>query len=164
MGFLLFPIAIAAAAAVILFRWARQVRRRNGQSWESLVARLQPARTLRELPASATPEERWLQVEGAQGLCAMYLNAKVLLQMADYAACHGESVDRELLAALRSDALQIRLLVIRALTHYAAHRLNDGIGVSALRAATLYQEMAARMSALLDGNGGPAAHYAGARP
>ena len=163
MGLILFPIVIAAAAAIVLFRWNRQVRCRNGQSWESLVARLQPARNLCELTELATPEERWQQVAGAQGLCAMYQNAKVMLEMADYAASRGELVDRELLAMLRSDALQIRLLVIRALTQYALHRLNDGIGVSALRAATMYQEMSARMGALLEVNGGVAAQYAGAR-
>jgi len=163
MGLILFPIVIAAAAAIILFRWAKQVRHRNEQSWDSLVARLQPARDLRELTEIATPEERWQQVAGAQGLWAMYQNAKVMLDMADYAACHSESVDRELLATLRSDALQIRLLVIGALTQYAVHRLNDSIGVNALRAATMYQEMSARMGELLEVNGGMAVQYSGAR-
>jgi hypothetical protein len=163
MGLILFPIGIAALAAIVLFRWAKQVRRRNGQSWESLVAQLQPARDLRELTERATPEERWQQVAGAQGLWAMYQNAKVMLELADYAACHGESMDRALLATLRSDAMQIRLLVVRALAQYAVHRLNDGIGVNALRAATMYQEMSARMSQVLEVNGGAAVQFAGTR-
>jgi hypothetical protein len=153
MGTLLFLFLVAASAALALYRWTRQVRRSNAQSWESLVARLQPARNGRPLSEYATPEERWRQVGGAQGLWAMHQNAMVMLEMADYAACHGESIDRDLLARLRSDALQIRLLVIRSLMEYSVHTLNEGISINVLRAATLYREMSARVGELLDVNG-----------
>lgn len=162
MGLVLYLFAIAAGAAIVWFRWGRRSSSRNETTPESLVAQLRPASCLPEWSAIGTPEECWQQVNGAQGLYAIYQNARVMLAMADYASCHGEDVDAELLAALRSDVLQIRMLVVRALSHYALHRLNHGIGISALRAATIYREMTARMGALLDGNAGMAAP-AGAR-
>jgi hypothetical protein len=58
---------------------------------------------------SATPEDAWQRMEGPKGLWVMYQNARVMLEMADYAARNSESVDRLLVETLRSDAMQIRL-------------------------------------------------------
>jgi hypothetical protein len=83
----------------------------------------------------------------------MYQNARVLLEMADYAkrnvAPGSEAVDPMLLEALRSDAMQIRLLVLMALAQYALSQATAGVRVNAFRAASLYSSMAARMTALL---------------
>lgn len=163
MGSIFFPLAIAILAAVVWFRWARHARRRNAQSWDSLIVQLRPARNIRQLSESATPEERWRQIDGAHGLCTMYQNAKVMLEMADYAARHDAYVDSELLATLRSDALQIRMLVVQALMQYAGNTLNEGISMNVLRAATMYREMSGRMSELLNIDGRLAAQGAGAR-
>ena len=43
----------------------------------------------------------------------MYQNARVMLEMADYAAKHCEGVDRLLVETLHSDAMQIRVCVLR---------------------------------------------------
>jgi hypothetical protein len=153
-------VAIAAVAAYLSWRKAG-ARRRNAQSWESLVARLRPDWGAREWSGRfeeedlrATPEEKWRRIRGAQGLWAMYENSCVMLEMADFAARNSDSVDRDLLAALRSDAVQIRLCVLLALGRYAVSQVNESICVNAFRAAAMYTEMASRMTELLQGNAG----------
>ena len=145
-----FCLALAVAtAALLLFRASVQARRRNAQSWESIVARLQPAMNPGDLSEEATPEQRWQQLQGARGLCVMFQNTQVMLEMASYAARNSSSFDRDLLANLRSDALQIRVLVLRALVAYALHQLNESIALNAYRASTMYREMAGRMNTVL---------------
>ena len=76
-----------------------------------------------------------------------------MLEMADYAARNSTTVDPELIAALRSDAMQIRVCVISALAKYAFSQVNESIGVNVSRAASMYTEMAARTAELLQVNG-----------
>jgi hypothetical protein len=54
-----------------------------------------------------------------------------------------------ILESLRSDAMQIRLLVIMALAQYGLSKATAGVKVNAFRAATLYSGMAARMTNVL---------------
>jgi len=132
-------------------------RRRNTQSWESLIAQLRPDWSARELSEhflwkeglSATPEEAWKRIKGVRGLCAMYQNSRVMLEMADFAARHSDSVDPLLLETLRSDAMQIRVCVLKALFQYAFSQASEGVRVNAFRAASVYTGMAARMAQLL---------------
>jgi hypothetical protein len=160
---MIFPLLqIAAVALVALYFgwWRVAVRRRNSQSWESLLARLRPDWSARELSdqflwkegLSATPEETWTRMQGAHGLWVMYQNAKVMLEMADFAARNSETVDRVLLETLRSDAMQIRVCVLMALAQYAFSQASEGVRVNAFRAASMYTGMAARMTQLLQEN------------
>ena len=82
----------------------------------------------------------------------MHENARVMLEMANYAARNSDSVDRALLSALRSDAMLIRFFVLRALAKYAVSQVNESICVNAFRAASTYTEMAARMTQFLTMN------------
>jgi hypothetical protein len=102
---------------------------------------------------NVTPEEKWRLMRGAQGLWTIYENAGVMLEMADYTARNSNSVDLELLAAMRSDAMQIRVCVITALAKYALSHVNESICVNVTRAAGLYTEMTARTAELLRVNG-----------
>lgn len=156
----LLQAAVVTALIAYLSHWVARARRRNAQTWGSLMARLRPDWNSRELsdPAlwadshAATPEEKWQRIEGARGLCAMFQNAGVMLEMADYAARNSDTVDRELLATLRSDAMQIRVSVLEALARYAFCEVNEGICVNALRAASMYADMTTRMAQLLQAN------------
>jgi len=103
---------------------------------------------------NVTPEEKWQLVRGAQGLWTMYENASVMLEMADYAARNSDTVDRELLATLRRDAMQIRICVLSALAKYAFSQVNESICANVSNAASMYTEMAARTAELLQVNGG----------
>jgi hypothetical protein len=133
------------------------VRRRNTQTWDSLLARLRPDWSARELSdhflwkegLSATPEDAWQRMEGPKGLWVMYQNARVMLEMADFADRHIEGVDRLLVETLRSDAMQIRVCVLMALAQYGFSQASEGVRVNAFRAAALYSGMAARMTQLL---------------
>ena len=160
MIFPLLQIAVIAVAAVYFERWRAGVRRRNAASWDSLLARLRPDCSARELSncflrdegSNTTPEETWKRIHGAYGLWAMYENARVMLEMADYAARNSDSVDRELLESLRKDAMQIRVSVLMALAKYAVSQVNESICVNAFRAASMYTEMTARTAELLQAN------------
>jgi len=154
---LAFEIAALVAIAFYLVRWQRSARRRNSQSWETLLAKLRPEWSARELSdhflwqegLSATPEDAWQRMEGPKGLWVMYQNARVMLEMADFAAKRCEGVDRLLVETLHSDAMQIRVCVLTALTQYAFTQASEGVRVNAFRAASMYTGMAARMTQLL---------------
>jgi hypothetical protein len=150
----LLQIGAVSGCALYLYQRRASAHRRNVQSWDSLVSRLRPDSSARNWAESnATQEERWNRTGGANGLWSLYENAGVMLELADYAARNGEAVNRDLLAALRSDAMQIRAAVLMALVKYAFSQANEGICVNASRAASMYTEMAARVSELLQANG-----------
>jgi hypothetical protein len=160
MIFPLLQIVAIVLVALYLARWRAGVRRRNNQSWNSLLAKLRPDWSARDLSdqflwkegLNATPEDTWTRMQGPHGLWVMYQNAKVMLEMADYAARNCETVDRVLIETLRSDAMQIRVCVLMALTQYAFSHASEGVRVNAFRAASMYTGMAARMTQLLQNN------------
>jgi hypothetical protein len=150
-------IAAVVAIALYLVQLQRKARARNAQTWETLVAKLRPEWSARELSdqflwqegLSATPEDAWQRMEGPKGLWVMYQNARVMLEMADFAAKHCEAVDRLLVETLHSDAMQIRACVLTALAQYAFRSASEGVRVNAYRAASMYTGMAARTTQLL---------------
>src|SRR6202046_5863559 len=97
----LVQIAAIAAIALYLVRWRMGVRRRNAQSWNSLLARLRPDWSARELSdqflwkegLNATPQDAWQRMEGPKGLWVMYQNAQTMMEMADYAARHSGNIE-----------------------------------------------------------------------
>src|ERR1017187_5664578 len=101
----LLQILAFAAIAIYFGRRRSGLRRRNSQSWDSLLARLRPDWSARELSdqflwkegLNATPDDAWRRMEGPKGLWVMYKNAQVMLEMADFAARNGADVDRLLL-------------------------------------------------------------------
>jgi len=153
----LVQLAAIVAIALYLVRWRVGVRRRNAQTWDSLLAKLRPDWSARELSdqflwkegLSTTPEDAWKRMEGPKGLWVIYQNAQVMLEMADYASRHCEGVDRLLVETLHSDAMQIRVCVLSALVQYAFTQASEGVRVNAFRAASMYTGMAARMTQLL---------------
>ena len=162
MSFPLLQVAAIAVTAICLYGWRARIRRRNAQSWDSLVSRLRLDCSTSRLGDQSiwhgnldvTPEEKWQLVRGARGLWTMYENARVMLEMADYATRNSDSVDQQMLAALRSDAMQIRVCVLSALAKYAFRQVNESICVNVSRAAGMYTDMAARTVELLQVNGG----------
>ncbi|MGA7244080.1 MAG: hypothetical protein WBX19_12900 [Terracidiphilus sp.] len=157
MILLVLQIAAIAIVAIYLVRWRVGLRRRKAQSWESLIARLRHDWSARELSdtflwkegLSVTPDDTWTRMQGPQGLWAMFQNAKVMLEVADYATRNSDQVDRVLLETLRSDAMQVRVCALMALAQYAFSQTTEGVRVNAFRAASMYTGMAARMTQLL---------------
>jgi len=157
MGYVLIQIAVLAAVALYFVYLRGRMRRRNAQSWDSLLARLRPDWSARELSdnflwkegINATPEDAWRRMEGPKGLWVMFQNAGVMLEMADFAVKNGGAVDPVIIATLRSDAMQIRLCVLMAIGQYAFTQAGEGVRVNAFRAASMYTSMAARMTELL---------------
>jgi hypothetical protein len=134
--------------------------RRNGLSWESMIARLQTGWSGRQLSEhflwkeglSSTPDDTWEHIQGTRGLWAMHKNAGIMLQMADYAARHADNVDPELLQALRSDAVQIRLCTLMTIGQCTFSQATDSVRYNAFRAASMYTGMAARLTQLIEGS------------
>ena len=157
MALILVQIAVVAAVLGFFFRWRAGIRKRNAQSWDSLIARLRPEWSARELTdqflwkegLNATPEDAWQRMEGPKGLWVMFQNAKVMMEMADFATRNSNDVDKVLLETLRSDAMQIRLCVLMGLAQYGFSQASEGVRVNAFRAAALYAGMAARLTQLL---------------
>ncbi len=146
-----------ASIAFYFARWRSNLRRRNAQSWDSLLARLRPEWSASELSdqflwrdgLNATADDAWQRMEGPKGLWVMYQNARVMLEMADFAAQNHPEVDRLLIETLRSDAMQIRLCVLIGLAQYGFTQASEGVRVNAFRAASMYTAMAARLTQLL---------------
>jgi hypothetical protein len=157
----LLQIAIVSALLVYFSKWRGNMRRRNVQSWDALLSQLRSDWSARELSEqflwkeglTATTDDIWQRLDGPRGLWAIYQNARVLLEMADYANRNTvpgtEPIDPMILETLRSDAMQIRLCVLMALAQYALSQATAGVKVNAFRAANLYSGMAARMTSLL---------------
>jgi hypothetical protein len=160
MIFPLVEIGLLASVAVYFAHWRASIQRRNTQSWETLIVRLRPDWSARDLSdhflwkegVNTSPEETWRRMDGAHGLWAIYQNARVMLEMADYAVRNCASVDRTLIETLRSDAMQIRVCVLTALCQYAFSQASEGVRVNAFRAVSMYTGMAARMTQLLQDN------------
>src|SRR3569833_3290402 len=127
MIFPLLEVAADVLVAAYLGYWRLSVRRRNLQTWESLMARLRPDWSAREVSdqflwkegLTSTPEDTWTRMQGPHGLWVMYQNAKVMLEMADYAGRNSDTEDHKLVATQQSDTMQIRLCVLMALGQYA---------------------------------------------
>lgn len=160
MSLPILQIAAIAPVAIYLARWRVGVRRRNAQSWDSLVARLQPDWSGRELSAhflsreglNRTPEETWERMHGIRGIRAMYLNAGVVLEMVDFAARNIEMSspnDHAILKTLRGDAMQIRSEALRILARDAFNQASERVLSNAFHVASMYTGMAARMAQLL---------------
>jgi hypothetical protein len=157
MALILVQIAVVAAVLGFFIRWRAGIRKRNTQSWDSLIASLRPEWSARELSdqflwkegLNATPEDAWQRMEGPKGLWVMFQNARVMMEMADFATRNSSDVDKVLLETLRSDAMQIRVCVLMGLAQYAFSQASEGVRVNAFRAAALYAGMAARLTQLL---------------
>ena len=160
MGLAILQIGAVVLVVAYLGYLRVSMARRNKLSWESLIARLQKGWSGRQLSEhflwkeglSSTPDDTWTHIQGTHGLWAMYKNAGIMLQMADFAARHAENVDPELLRTLRSDAVQIRLCTLMTIAQCAMSHATDNVRFNAFRAASMYTGMAARMTQLLEGS------------
>jgi hypothetical protein len=154
----LLQVLLAAVLIAYAAFWRRQQTKRRSRTWGAIISQLQgndwgieeiTERFLYKSEIQATPQDIWQRIQGCKGLWAMYKNCPVLVQLADYAAEHGENVDIELLQNLRSDAFQIRLYVLRALGQYLFSAASVGAAVDAHRAVTAYSEMLVRLTSFI---------------
>jgi hypothetical protein len=158
MSSMILQVAAVVPVAAYLGYLRTKMRRRNTQTWESLIARLKPGWSGRQLSEhflwkeglSSTPDETWEHIQGTRGLWAMLNNAGIMLEMADFAARHSETADPTLLATLRTDAMQIRLCTLITLAQCYLNQAGEGVRYNAFRAASMYTGMTARMTRLLE--------------
>ncbi len=157
MLFLIGQIALVVAIAGYFVYWQMSVRRRNRQSWESLIGRLNEGLKFNALSEhfpwkeglSTTPEETWEQLGGVRGLRAIYRNAGVMLEIADFAARNASNVDPALLQNIHADAAQIRICVMTTLAQCLVSQATETVRVNTFRAASMYTGLAAHMTELL---------------
>ena len=94
--------------------------------------------------------ERWKSMQSA-GLWSMYVNAGVMLELANFVDQHCTGVDPQVLAALRNDAMQIRSCSLMELTKHACTQVSQQTIGNAASAATYYADMLSRTAQLLEG-------------
>lgn len=149
---------MAFAGLIVYFGPLKARRRRmNRQSWSALISGLRHDWSARELSdqflwkegLSATPEEAWERIHGALGLWAMYQNAQIMLEMAEFAARTSDSIEPSVLETLRDNAEQIRLYALKAVDEYATSQATANVQENAFCAAFMYTRMAARITRLL---------------
>jgi hypothetical protein len=75
-----------------------------------------------------------------------------MLEMANFAAQNSDSVDPELLRALRANTLQIRTAALKALIQHTFTQAGEDIRIDAFRVASMYTGMVARITQLLQEN------------
>jgi hypothetical protein len=152
-------IAVTAVPAAYAVYWRRAQAKRRSADWNSILVRFRSnsefgfaeltERYLYSPAVQATAEDIWPRIHGANGLWAMFVNAGVLMELADYASSHSdEAVPEMLIEELRSDALQLRLAVLTALVRYGFSRSGVSASVNAHRAACAYSSMLAHMTTL----------------
>ena len=129
--------------------WRKRQSKRRSETWDEIVLKLRPNdwgyegvahRYLYSEKITATPEDVWIRISGVKGLWAMYCNAPVLVQLADYAAEHGRdhTVPEELLESIRTEAFHIRICVLMALAQYVLPRSALASRINAHRATVAY--------------------------
>jgi hypothetical protein len=137
--------------------WRKHHSKRRSETWDDIVARLRPndwgyegvtERYLYSDRVNTTPEDVWERISGARGLWAMYCNAPILVQLADYAAEHGDGVPEELLESIRTDAFHTRICVLMALAQHVFSRSSIAPKVSAHRATVTYSALVRRMTSV----------------
>lgn len=152
-------VVVAAIPAAYAIHWRRSQTQRRNAGWDSILSRFRShsqfgiaeisERYLYSPAIQATPENIWPRIRGAEGLWAMFVNAGVMMELADYAAEHGgEQIPEMLIEELRSDALQLRIAVLVALLRYGVSRSGVSASVNAHRAACAYSAMLAHMTTL----------------
>lgn len=150
-------IAVAALPATYAVYWRRTQNRGRNADWNSIVSRFRSnsefgfaevtGRYLYSPEIDATPADIWRRIKGVDGLWAMFVNAGVLMELADYASTHGgDAIPEMLIEELRSDALQLRLAVLVAMVRYGFSRSGVSASVNAHRAACAYGSMLAHMT------------------
>jgi hypothetical protein len=153
-------IAAVSLLGICLGKARLAIWRRNSQTWESLIARLRHDWSARNLSEhflwkeglNTNPEQTWERIQGARGLWAMYHNAGIMLEIADFAVQSSGNIDFALVANLRNDAVQIRACVLKALAEYSLNTASESVRYNSFRIASMYTGMAARTAQLLQEN------------
>lgn len=167
---MIFPLLQVIFTALLIAYagfWRRQQTKRNAKSWDGIISQLRDndwgiedvtERFLYKSELQVTAKDVWQRIHGCKGLWAMYKNSPILVQLADYAAEHGEGVDQEMLEGLRSDAFQIRLCVLLALGQHVVSHSSVGASVNAHRAVATYSAMLVRLTAFIQEYSTPLLH------
>lgn len=153
----LLQTTILAVAALYFFYLMVTVQQRRKFVWDLLTARFMP-RSASPAPvqqfsmdiAQTATWERWRSMQST-GLWSMYVNAGVMLEIANFVDQNCTGVDRVLLAELRNDAMQIRTCSLMALTKYACSQVSEQTIGNAANAATYYAGMLSKTARLLEG-------------
>jgi hypothetical protein len=130
----LLQLAVLSALVLYLAQRRAYMRRRNLQSWERLVAQIHSDSSAGDLGGqfpgakfSTTETNQFRQQpHDFRGLWTLFTNARVALEMADYAERNSppklHPIDPVLLASLRTDAMQIRVSTLLAIAKSALHK------------------------------------------
>lgn len=144
-------------AFYLVWRWI-VARKRNRASWDEIVARLQGYGSARELgaPERSGAEHhpgmlaRGRHVARARGLWAMFANAGVLVELADYAARNGAPGDQAAVDVLRTEATLIRLNLLACACSFVLRAAEERVEHFLLRAEQAYAEVEVYLTDLVE--------------
>ena len=143
-------------AIYLVWRWT-VARKRNRASWEQIVSRLNSDWNARLLSVPERSEysqtgmlARGQRVVTAGRLWAMFSNAGVLVELADYAARNGAREDQAIVDAVRTEATLIRLNILSCIGSYALQAANDRALNYTLRAEQAYAELEVYLTELVE--------------
>lgn len=147
---LVFIISLYAFAAA---RWGLRRRRSSRMDWNSLVSRIRSNGHVEDIVPgfrwsqahTFSREDLWKRLDGAQGLWNIYHNAGIYVQLADFARASGASIPENIIEELHSDALQLRVCVLLALSQYVMSR-SVASSIHCGKALTLYCGIASRLT------------------
>ena len=88
----------------LVYSWV-ELRRRNQRSWPAIVSRLSPA---------WNAAGNYIVSPGSNKLWALYHDAGVLMELADYAERNDRNLDNRSIQELRGDALRMRFSALKA--------------------------------------------------
>jgi hypothetical protein len=156
-----FEFCLVTSIAIYLGIWRAGIHRRQAQAWERLVEQLQANGFAPDLNDRfcaeehiSSQEKRGRRIQDAHGLWSMYEDARLMLDMANYAVANSATIDRELVAELRRDAMQIRVCVMIELSRHAYSEINESTCGNIARATAVYADMVSRMADLMQANSG----------
>ncbi|MFZ0339965.1 MAG: hypothetical protein WAL45_18195 [Terracidiphilus sp.] len=148
---------LIALAALYFFYLMVTIHQRRKFAWELLASKFMPVGRDRDqwrqlcLEGGQTATwERWRSMQSA-GLWSMYVNAGVMLEIANFVDQNCTGVDPQVLEALRNDAMQIRTCSLMQITKYTCSQVSEHTIGNAASAAKCYADMLSRTAQLLEG-------------
>lgn len=146
-------VLVVSLYALVAARWGMRRRRSSKMDWNSLVSSIRSNGHVEDIVPgfrwseahTFDHEDLWKRLDGAQGLWTIYHNAGVYVQLADFARSSGASIPENIIEEIHSDALQLRLCVLLALSQYVMSR-SVASGIHCTKALTLYCGIASRLT------------------
>ena len=147
-------VGVISLYALLAARWSSRRRHSTQMDWNLLVASIRSNGHVEEIVPGFRWSEKhifehdhlWRRLQGAQGLWDIYHNAGVYVRLADFALASEAAIPESVMEQIHSDALQLRVCVLLAISQYVMSR-TVASSIHCAKALTLYCGIASRLTA-----------------